>query len=389
MLSNSSLLEDARKSSAGAKFHKCALQVNPHDYAERYRGQGSGSDAMEHAHAIINKAVELGIRVLGITDHNNVSGVAVFRNAVQEHDDIHIFPGFELGSSEGIHLLCLYPPDVSDDELGRYLGEFGIRDTQPSTGLSSRSFSEILEIIKDQGGIAIAAHVTNRRGLFQVFEGQTRIRAWKDKNLLAVQIPGAIDDLEHGVREVILNKNPDYRRSNTLDHAIAVVNAKAIVQPEDLENHSATCQIKMSDVSIDGLRQAFLDPVSRIRLNPKNVHLDQEPHSEIVALDWQGGFLDGVRIYLNSNLNVLIGGRGTGKSTVIESIRAVLGLDPIGRDAKTAHDGIVRQVLRSGTRISMVVRVHRPTIHHYLIERTLPNPPLVREQNGEITHLAP
>ena len=41
-------------------------------------------------------------------------------------------------------------------------------------------------------------------------------------------------------------------------------------------------------------------------------------------MTWQGGFLDGCRLPLNENLNVLVGGGGTGKSTVVESLRDVL-----------------------------------------------------------------
>ncbi len=388
MLSHSNLQRENLESPRGAIFYKCALQVNPHHYAKTFRGQSSDSDANEHAHAIINKAVELGIKVLAITDHNNINGVAAFRNAAIGHD-IHIFPGFELASHEGIHLLCLYPLDADDDKLRLYLGEFGIRDTEPSTELSTKSFSEIVDTVNDQGGITIAAHVTNSKGFFKVLDGQARIRAWKNEKLLAIQIPGEIQRLAPGIREIIQNKNSAYQRPNTLDNAIAVVNAQDIVTPADLENPSATCKIKMSDVSIDGLRQAFLDPGSRIQLNPRNGTYDDGAHAEILDLAWQGGFLDGVCVRLNSNLNVLIGGRGTGKSTVIESIRAVLGLDPIGDEAQRTHNGIVRQVLRSGTKISMSVRLHRPAVHVYLIERTLPNPPLVREETGEVTNLAP
>lgn len=388
MLSNSNLLEDTLESPEGAIFYKCALQVNPHHYGQTYRGESFDGNATEHAEAIIKKAVELGIKVLAITDHNNVDGVAVFRNVAKDHD-IYIFPGFELSSSEGVHLLCLYPPDADDGQLGRYLGELGIRDTQPSTELSDKSFSDALKIVQRQGGITIAAHVTNDKGFFKVLRGEARIRAWKNENLLAIQIPGEVEDLPQNIREIVENKNLHYRRSWTLGNATAAVNAVDIVGSEDLEKRSATCWIKMSDISIDGLRQAFLDPGSRIRLNPTNGNLDQRAHSEIVALGWQGGFLDGIRIRLNSNLNVLIGGRGTGKSTIIESIRAALGLDPIGNEAQTAHNGIVRQVLRSGTKISLSVRVHRPIIHEYLIERTLPNPPLVLEKTGEVTHLEP
>ena len=105
---------------------------------------------------------------------------------------------------------------------------------------------------------------------------------------------------------------------------------------------------------------------------------------------WDGGFLDGAAVHLNSNLNVLVGGRGTGKSTVVESLRYVLGLDPVGEDARVAHEGIIRQVLRSGTKVSMLVRSYRPVQREYRIERTVPNPPVIRNyETGEVLNLRP
>ena len=374
----------------GARFYRCALQVNPHHYAQTYQGQATQGDALSHAQEIVDKAVEMGIEVLAITDHNNVDGVAAFRSASLNRP-VHIFPGFEVSSSEGVHLLCLYPPDADDDQLGRYLGELGIRDTSPSTELATKKFAEILEAVDSQGGISVAAHVTNDSGLFKVLSGQPRIRAWRDESLLAIQIPGVVEDLPQDIRQIVENRNVDYRRAHAPENgvAIAVVNAKDIVKPGQLDVPSATCWIKMQDVTIDGLRQAFLDPGSRVRLNPKEGRFEPDEHMEIVAVGWEGGFLDGVTVRLNPNLNVLIGGRGTGKSTVVESIRSVLGLDPIGDEARKAHDGIVRQVLRNGTKISLLVRVQRPRVHEYRIERTIPNPPLVREASGEVLHRTP
>lgn len=370
----------------GARYYRCALQVNPHHYSGTYRGQANPGGVLSYAQEIVEKAVEVGIEVLAITDHNNVNDIAAFRSASRNHP-VHIFPGFELSSSEGVHLLCVYSPDIADDKLDRYLGEFGIRDTSPSAALATKSFSEILEAVNSQGGITIAAHVTNNGGLFKVLSGQPRMRAWQDENLLAVQIPGAVKDLPQDTRQIIENHNPDYHRPHA--SAIAAINAKDVVEVEQLEDPSATCWIKMQEVSIDGLRQAFLDPGSRIRLNSKEKIYTPDEHVEIVAIGWEGGFLDGVKVSLNPNLNVLIGGRGTGKSTVVESIRSALGLDPIGDEAHKAHDGIIRQVLRNGTKISLLVRVQRPGLHEYRIERTIPNPPLVRETSGEVLHRTP
>ena len=80
-------------------------------------GRPSDGDAISHAEAIVDKAVDLGIEVLAVTDHNSVSSVAAFRSAARNRG-VRIFPGFELSSSEGVHVLCLYSPDTELDRLG-------------------------------------------------------------------------------------------------------------------------------------------------------------------------------------------------------------------------------------------------------------------------------
>ena len=275
---------------AGAVFHRCALQVNPHHYRGTFRGRQAGGDARAHAAAIVVRAKEMGVSVLAVTDHNDVSGVRAFQDAA-EGLGITVFPGFELSSSEGIHVLCIYSPGASEEKLGRFLGDFGILETKPSSQLSSHSFIEILAKVRKQDGIPIAAHVTNANGLLEVLEGQARIQAWRSDDLLAVQIPGGIADLPQDVRPIVENRSPDYRRGRPAGEnlAVAVVNAGDISEPADLEQASATCWIKMSEVSVEGLRQAFLDPGSRIRLNDREGDSEPEEHGELVALGWEGG----------------------------------------------------------------------------------------------------
>jgi len=375
----------------GAHFHRCALQVNPHHYAGTFRGAPAAGDAGAYAVAVVERAVRIGVSVLAITDHNDVSGVPAFREAAAGCG-IHVFPGFEVSSSEGVHVLCIYPPDTDEVRLGRFLGELGIRDTVPSSEPASTGFIDILRRVREQGGVTIAAHATTSGGLFEVLHGQPRIKAWKDEELRAIQIPGSIGDLPQDIRQIVENKNGDYRRANTAEGgpAIATVNAKDIVKAEDIEDPSATCWIKMSGVSVEGLRQAFLDPGSRIRLNAKDGSVEPDEHSELVAIAWETeGFLKGAAIHFNPNLNVLVGGRGAGKSTMLESIRAVLGMNPIGDEARKTHDGIVRHVLKSGTKVSLVVRTHRPSLREYRIERTIPNPPVVRDEQGAVSSLSP
>ena len=368
---------------AGAQFHKCALQVNPYSYLRRYRGEQPGLDEAGYVHTLIAEAEALDVKVLAVTDHNDASGVDAIR-AVAEPRGIVVFPGFELTTREGVHVLCLYAPTTSISELNRFLGEFGFRDPTPSSDPCEVSFSKVLALVKDQGGVTIAAHVTQDSGLLRVLGGKAAVKAWRDDDLLAVQIPGSIEDLSQKHKAIMHNRNADYRRRRPpeSDLALAVLNAKDVSHPDDLEHPSATCLIKMSEVSIEGLRQAFLDPRSRIRLNSDPT---PDAHSELVSVNWKGGFLDGTEVHFNTNLNVLVGGRGAGKSTVIESLRYALGLAPLGDEAHNAHTGIVKDVLRSGTKISLLVRSHRPGPREYRIERTVPNPSVVYDvQTGDV-----
>ena len=388
-MSADDVIADALKLGSGARFMRCALQVNPSHYLGTFQGDDEDGSAADYTRAIVNKAREIGVSVLAITDHNSVRDVSGFRTAAQG-TGITILPGFELESTEGIHVLCVYSPDMGDQQLERLLGELGVRDTQPSSTQCAHDFVTVLAKVREQGGIAIAAHSTGKKGLFKALSGQARIRAWQCTDLLAVQIPGSISQLPEDIRQILEDRNPDYKRSFSASdrQAVAAVNAKDVTKPEDLDHDSATCWIKMSeDITVEGLRQAFLDPDSRIRLNSDPA---PEEHSELVALAWEGGgFLDGAAIHLNSNLNVMIGGRGTGKSTVVESLRYVLGLEPKGGESLKTHQEIVRHVIRPGTKLSLLVRCRRPAQLEYTIERTVPNPPIVRDQDGRVLDLLP
>jgi hypothetical protein len=110
----------ARALPSGAVFHRCALQVNPHHYAATFRGKHDSSDPDAYARAIVHKGAAIGVSVLAITDHNDVSCVPAFRITAADRG-IHVFPGFELSSSEGVHVLCIYPQDVEQHQLERFL----------------------------------------------------------------------------------------------------------------------------------------------------------------------------------------------------------------------------------------------------------------------------
>lgn len=377
----SSRLRAALELPSGARFYHCALQINPFAYLKRHNKTGRFKDETQYNEAILKACIEAGIEVIGVTDHYRVhESIGLIRAA--RDGGIFAFGGFEAVTKDGVHFLCLFDPD-KDAALERLIGECGINDLSAVSPTGDKDSLELLEAAKRWGGICIASHVAaDGGGLLKKLSGQPRINVWKSADLLACALAGPVDQAPEHLRSVLNNKDAAHRR----ERPIAIINAQDVNGPEDLKAPGSSCFIEMSKVSVEGLRQAFLVPESRIRL-----HSDiwPEPHAEFLAMSWEGGFLDESAVHLNENLNVLIGGRGTGKSTMIESLRYVLGLEPLGDDARKAHEGVVRHVLRSGTKISLLVRSHRPSERSYTIERTIPNPPLVKDEAGAVLNLLP
>ena len=381
-MSDTGPMAEALKLPSGARFYRCALQVNPFDYVRRHNRRTAFEDESSYNAAIVQACLDHDIEVIAITDHYRVHTADGLAKAASDAG-IHVFPGFEAVTKDGVHILCLFEPGRPTRELERILGDCGIHRDEAASPTGKYDVIEFLKTAAHSwGAVCIAAHVASDGGLLNKLAGQPAINAWTWPDLLVCALAGPISDAPPRICQILENKNADYRR----DRPIAVINAQDVSSPEDFEKPGASCWIKMSAVSVEGLRQAFLDPYSRIRLASDPV---PEEHEEFLALTWQGGFLDGAAIHFNENLNVLIGGRGTGKSTVIESLRYVLGLEPLGEDARKAHEGIVHHVLRNGTEISLLVRAHRPAKRDYLIERTIPNPPIVRDESGNVLDVSP
>ena len=93
-----------------AEFWKCALQVNPWTYAQQYQGQGAahGLSEDDYNSAIADGCIKNEVQVVGIADHGSVDGVEKLRSAL-ETKGIVVFPGFEIASTEKVHMVCLYP----------------------------------------------------------------------------------------------------------------------------------------------------------------------------------------------------------------------------------------------------------------------------------------
>ncbi|MDX1922419.1 MAG: phosphoesterase [Alphaproteobacteria bacterium] len=376
-------LEQLKALPNGSRFFRCAFQVNTFDYVLRHKHPTAYKSEDEYNKAIIKACRDADIEVIAITDHYRIRGAESLANAARAAG-IVVFPGFEAVTREGVHVLCLFDPAKTFDAVQSCISACGVHDDEEASPLGELSAGELLDNCPKWEMQCIVAHVASAGGLFRALQaGKARSAIWRHEELAACAIPGPVNDAPEDVRPILKNTDPAYHR----DRHISVLNCGDVKSPDDVSRGGAWCMVKMTEPTIEGLRQAFLDPSSRIRLASDP---GPEEHVEFIGMAWETeGFLRSCRIHFNENLNVLIGGRGSGKSTVIESLRYVLGLEPVGDDAKDIHNGIISGVLKSGTKISLLVQSYQPDRRRFLIERTVPDPPRVIDENGDVLKQKP
>jgi 3',5'-nucleoside bisphosphate phosphatase len=134
---------------------------------------------------IVRRAVELGLQVIGVTDHHSVENVQAVAQAAQPYG-IRVFPGMEIQTREEVHVLCLFegidqalawqavawdhlPAQKNREEFfgPQYVVDFEGEYIRTNDRLLQSSldlgFEEALKRVEDSGGLALPAHVDKSR----------------------------------------------------------------------------------------------------------------------------------------------------------------------------------------------------------------------------------
>lgn len=325
------------------------------------------------AEQIIEHAQTQGLDAIAITDHNTVDFIDIAKEAAKKKKFI-IFPGVEIscgGSANGsIHVVALFDPSKSRDDLQRVLGKLDIKGTGEKA-LTPKSVSDVIDIIREAGGLPVLAHANSSHGALSDIKGNPRVEIVQNKNLLAVEATEADFKKAEGKRlvDVLKGSDPVYKRllavykasdnriANGTGHSLGAIG-------------SSFSYFKMGELSVESLRQCFEDPASRIIQDYETEKLNIG-HPRIESMSISGGFLDGQKIVFDPSMNSVIGGTGTGKSLVVEYLRFAFGLKP--------HPVLMldhREKLEKQLRINGVVTVEfRDTSgDQYEVVRTYDNP---------------
>ncbi len=219
---------------------------------------------------------------------------------------------------------------------------------------------EVLKIITNHGALPILAHIDAPSGAWAELKGsgQTLIQLWNSRLFMAVEITG--DSLP-----ISLLKDPyDYR--------------PAFFWSSD--NPDPTNPVKHSEMGIGtrfsrfkletpitwiGLLHCFQDPDVRIRRGSQEKITINHPMIRKIRI--QDGFLNGLDLELTPNLNAVIGGRGTGKSSLLEILRYVFDIKAKSDANREQSERILSYVFPSRAHVSIEFCLADGC--HYRVER--------------------
>lgn len=272
----------------------------------------------------ITAAAQAGLDAVAITDHNTAEGISEIQSAAESLSIVPVFfPGAEITASDGVHLLVLMDPACGEEHVEDLLSRVGIPVDRRGTEFA-RSPLSVEQILKAIGGDALilGPHVNGPRGILKEHDGRQRLAVLKAPRLAAVEV-----DPEREIDESWLDgSKPEVGRR------ISQVWSSDAHGFEELGRRFTW--IKMTHPNIEGLGLALLDgadslkPVQDSDLGDPNIQHGGLLIESITVTDARFmGRRKPMTVRFNPWLNAMIGGRGTGKSTLVDFCRKTLRRD--------------------------------------------------------------
>jgi DNA repair ATPase RecN/histidinol phosphatase-like PHP family hydrolase len=287
-----------------------------------------------------------GIQCVAVTDHNTGDWVDGLKDAAEalrgEGHSIFVFPGVEITANSNIHVLGIFDPNATSADISAVIGASKFRGTKgDSDSVAEESAENVIKEILSAGGVAIPAHIDMQAGLCQQYSSHTIRQVCECANAVEIIFP----DQERA-------DAPLSRYTNLNVDLPSIIGSDAH-HPNDIGR--AYTWVKMSYPSIEGLKLALVDGSSSIiRSDNETADPNRASNTLLRSVTIENAKYAGrsspLIIEFNPWLNSIIGGRGSGKSSILEFIR--LGMDR-GRDLRGLNsDNEIRRAFESFTKIS-------------------------------------
>lgn len=292
------------------------------------------------------------IRVAVITNHNkfNLPEFKALRKAARKKE-LFILPGVELSvkdGKKGIHTLVVFNDEWFDNNantnhIQNFLGKtFSGQDNVENE--NSQSNDHLVETIRtldeyEKDYFLICAHVEADNGLWGGLGG-SRIATLGKTDAFRQRCLGFQKVQTRDIKKKVKQWLGDWYPAE-----VEGCDCKAL---KEIGRGKET-YLKLGAFTFEAVKFALLDYANRLASDsPKRTH------SFIREVSFEGAKLEGTSLRFSPELNTFIGIRGSGKSSIIESIRYALGIElPENADRDGYKRGSVKNALGSGGKVTI------------------------------------
>ena len=330
-------------SDKGAHFYRCDLQVHtPRDINWAGNERVTEADRLAYAVSLAQACRQRGLQGIAITDHHDMAFVEYVRRAAREETDAQgkplppehrlvVFPGMELTLSVPCQALLIFDADFPVDMFALAMtalainptpaGDSKTAETQRLTHIQSlKQLKEELDkhsYLRDR--YIIFPHVGENGQFSLLRKGQAA--KYTEMPWVGGYVDGEVCKLGDGNRNIVEGKAKEWGNKRI-----------AVFQTSDnrFEDHrdlgKVSTWIKWAVPTAEALRQACLAQESRVSQSAPAL-----PPVAVASISVSNSaFLGPIELGLNPQYSALIGGRGTGKSTILEYLRWALCDQPPG-----------------------------------------------------------
>lgn len=329
------------------------LKVNLHVHAR-------GNDPAE----VVAAARRADVDIIAITDHQAFDGYAAVAGAAETPGrSLVVFPGIEMTSVEGVHLLGIFPKSFDDTAQKGLLGWLEITGSGSTKAASVRGVEAILQKVDSLSGVTVVPHpFTDDIGMLASASKMNMREKWLDSGFVhLLQVSEThrdriryveSDTAGNWVNRFVLS-TASRQQVEASRYCLAPFNRSDAHQPDEV---AVGCSwFRMSEASILGLKQVACEPKTRIAIEEP----PHKSHAAVLGLRVTGGYCDGEFIQFNDGLNCIVGPNYAGKSAILDFIRFGLGHER--RTEPSARIRLLRRlygILTPGGQVELFLRLN-------------------------------
>ena len=347
-------------------------------------------DGISLADAYIEQLSTQGISVAAITDYNGVN-IEWFEvtAAKASNRGITLLPGVEMTFRQykyGVHLLAIFAGDTDLKGLNAFLQSldkdsgtplFDNRGSHRNIDLEI-SLTDALKKLRSQFNcLLILPHPDQTNGLCKSLTAEVAAK------LLMEIGPDAIEYCPDKEKNKL--QSTGVLPENFWDQVAFVEfsNPKRIEEIGTQYRTNGTLRatyLKLSATNLDALRLALHDPQTRLSIG--GIPSANHPRIRNMAVSGSG-FLGNLNISWSQDLNVIIGGKGVGKSAILESLRYAFAMPPYSD--RSSREELVHRALGSDGKVEVILDrpIHEGKIRQYRIVRAWGEEPHTFQVNPE------